>query len=75
VQAPTKYQLVINLKTAKAMGLAISDSFLLLAAPRQLFGYGRSDWSSKLTRGFGSEAPAGFRSRRGDGHDRTHVAP
>src|SRR6266481_9867999 len=36
--------------------------------------YGRSDWSSKLIRGFGSEAPAGFRSRRGDGHDRTPVA-
>src|SRR6266700_5437709 len=36
---------------------------------------GRSDWSSKLTRGFGSEAPAGFRSRRGDGHDRTPIAP
>jgi hypothetical protein len=28
-------------------------------------GYGRSDWSSKLIRGLRSEAPAGFRSRRG----------
>src|SRR2546425_5511580 len=44
-------------------------------APSQLFGYGRSDWSAKLIRGLGSEAPAGFRSRRGDGHDRTPVAP
>ena len=43
--------------------------------PGQLFGYGRSDWSSKLIHGLGSEAPAGFRSRRGDGHDRTPVAP
>ena len=34
----------------------------------------RSDWSSKLIHGLGSEAPAGFRSRRGDGHDRTPVA-
>ena len=28
-----------------------------------------------IARGLGSEAPAGFRSRRGDGHDRTPVAP
>src|SRR5437899_9075311 len=42
-------------------------------APSQLFGYG-SDWSAKLIRGLGSEAPAGFRSRRGDGHDRTPAA-
>ena len=43
--------------------------------PRQLFGYGRSDRSSKLTRGLLSETPAGFRSRQGDGHDRTPIAP
>src|SRR5262249_22856506 len=30
---------------------------------------------AKLIRGLRSEAPAGFRSRRGDGHDRTPVAP
>jgi putative ABC transport system substrate-binding protein len=29
VQAPTRYETVINLKTAKALGLAISESFLL----------------------------------------------
>jgi putative ABC transport system substrate-binding protein len=31
VQAPTKYDLVINLKAAKALGLTIPESFLLRA--------------------------------------------
>jgi putative ABC transport system substrate-binding protein len=30
-EGPTRYELIVNLKTAKAMGLNISDSFLLVA--------------------------------------------
>jgi putative ABC transport system substrate-binding protein len=30
-ELPTRYELIVNLKSAKATGLAISDSFLLLA--------------------------------------------
>jgi putative ABC transport system substrate-binding protein len=30
-EVPTRYELIVNLKTAKAMGLTISESFLVLA--------------------------------------------
>jgi putative ABC transport system substrate-binding protein len=30
-ERPTRYELLVNLKTAKAMGLNISDSFILIA--------------------------------------------
>jgi putative tryptophan/tyrosine transport system substrate-binding protein len=30
-EIPTRYELIVNLKAAKAMGVNISDSFLLLA--------------------------------------------
>ena len=30
-QSPAKFELVVNLKTAKTLGLSVSESFLLLA--------------------------------------------
>ena len=31
IELPTRYELIVNLKVAKAIGLTLSDSFLLLA--------------------------------------------
>src|SRR6266581_273733 len=52
-----------------------NPSLLMRARALQLFGYGRSDRSSKLIRGLGSEAAAGFRSRRGRYREPTPVIP
>src|SRR5215475_14233359 len=49
--------------------VTISASFSTALAPWQLFGHGRSDWSTKLIRGLTSEAAAGFQSRRGLSYD------
>ena len=62
--------LVIALVTA-----LIAPAFACGLVPWQLCGYGRSDWSTKLIRGLTTEAPAGFRSRRGPSHDSTLVTP
>jgi hypothetical protein len=43
--------------------------------PWQLSGYGRSDWSTKLTRGLSAKAVAGFQSRRALRHDAAPVTP
>jgi putative ABC transport system substrate-binding protein len=31
IERPTRYELIVNLKAAKAIGLTTSDSFLLIA--------------------------------------------
>src|SRR5262249_14035963 len=51
------------------MAIFVSHPFCCGLVPWQLFGYGRSDRSTKLTRGLISETPAGFRSRRGLSYD------
>jgi ABC-type uncharacterized transport system substrate-binding protein len=43
VQTPTKFEFVVNLKTAKALGLKISDSFLLAANEIIEYAGGRVD--------------------------------
>jgi ABC-type uncharacterized transport system substrate-binding protein len=42
VQYPTKFELIINLKTAKALGLTVPESFLLRARDPPTF-----PWSSR----------------------------
>src|SRR5271157_5951081 len=44
-------------------------SLLMRARARQLFGYGRDAWSTKLIRGLTTKAPPGFQPRRGPVYD------
>src|SRR5262245_54495077 len=53
----------------ESMAIFVSPPSLCGVVPWQLFGHGRSDWSTKLIRGLTSEAPAGFQSRRGLSYD------
>jgi hypothetical protein len=48
---------------------------LATLVPKQLFGYGRSDRSSKLIHGLRAKTAAGFRSRRGRCREPTPVTP
>src|SRR6516165_794464 len=59
----------------ESMAIFLSHPCWCGLVPLQLFGYGRSDRSTKLIRGLTSEAAAGFRSRRGPSHDSTLVTP
>src|SRR5262249_16598800 len=56
------------------MAIFVSHPFCCGLVPWQLFGYGRSDRSTKLTRGLISETPAGFRSRRGSAMTTQHLS-
>src|SRR4029453_1777876 len=59
----------------ESIAIFVSLSCWCGLVPGQLFGYGRSDRSSKLTHGLESETAAGFRSRRECGHDPAPVTP
>src|SRR5215467_8887407 len=53
----------------ESMAIFVSHPCGCGLVPWQLFGYGRSDRSTKLIRGLISETPAGFWSRRGLSYD------
>jgi hypothetical protein len=63
VQAPTKYETVFNLKTAKALGLTVPGR-LLVAAPRTLNGFNHDSVSTFRSSNRTCRSPAsGSRTR------------